>query len=233
MWFTVSLLFCNKRIEPEVHDLETIRLPEIFRNAVHDFLQSLWEQERIWERFWRQEQFWEWERLLTNFCRYAVAKGVRELGDCRYEQMLGFLENRYLHGVSKSRLKQEVKLLSEFMRFLWARAGKTEDPLESEDLDEDFDWLEEWFEESIVLIQASDEKEAWQKAEALGEQIALEHQREANFGVRWEFVGVLSVYELLDEELVDRAEIFSRFLTAKEAKTLMKAYRLAKRARKV
>lgn len=207
----------------------------LFVTSFNRFGSGFGGRERIWdwERFRRQGQFWEWKRLLTNFCRCAVAQGVRELGDCRYEQMLGFLEHRHLHGVPKSRLKQEAKVLSEFVRFLWKRTSKMEDPLEGEDLNEDLDWLDEWFEESIVLIQASDEKEAWQKAEALGEQIAFEHQREANFGVRWEFVGVLSVYEVLEEELLDGAEIFSHFLTAKEAKKLMKVYRSAKRAKKI
>lgn len=227
MWFAASLLFCNKRTGPEIQNLERIELPRNFHEAIRDFL--LRERESPWERVWR---IWEWERLLTNFCRYAVAQGANELGDCRYEHLLGFLEHRHLHGISKSCLKQEAEVLSEFIRFLWARAGKTEDPLEGEDLDEDLDWLDEWFEESIVLIQASDEKEAWQKAEALGEQVALEHQREANLGVQWEFVGVLSVYELLDGELMDGTEIFSRFLTTKEAKALMKAYRLTKKAKR-
>lgn len=225
MWWTASLLFCNKRIEPEVHDLETVRLPEIFHIAVQEFL-------RLMESPQKRRVLWGWERLLTNFCRYAVAQGASKLGDCHYEHLLGFLEHRYLHGIRKSRLKEEAKVLSEFLRFLWAQAGKMEDPLEGEDLDEDLDWLDEWFEESIVLIQANDEKEALEKAEALGEQIAFEHQREANFGVRWEFVGVLSVYEVLGEELLDGMEIFSRFLTGKEAKMLMKAYRLARKAKR-
>ncbi len=229
MWFAASLLFCNKRTEPEIHNLEKIELPRVFHEAVRDFfaVRGISRQRKMsWEQTGR------WERLLTNFCRYAVAQGVKELSDCRYEHLLGFLEHRHLHGIPKSRLKQEAEVLSEFIRFLWAQAGKIGDPLEGEDLNEDMDWLDEWFEESIVLVQASDENEAWQKAEALGEQIAFEHQREANFGVRWEFVGVLSVYELLDEELTDGTEVFSRFLTAKEAKALMKSYRLAKKAKR-
>jgi ribosomal protein L22 len=223
MWFTASLLFRNRRIEPEVQDLKGIALPDAFLSAVGEFLHSL-------HRF-RLE---EWEipllsELLQDFCRYAVARGAKAFEDCRYEHLLGFLEHRFWHGASKRRLKWEAKMLADFLRFLWRKAGRIEDPLNGEDLDEDLEWLDDWFEESIVLLQANEEEEAWQKAETLGKQLAAEYQREAERSTRWEFVGVLKVYEVLEETLQDGTELFARFLTAKEARKLLGAYQKGRR----
>ncbi len=220
MWFAVSLLFRNRRIEPEVRDLEGIEVTKELLSAVQEFL-SMPFQQRPHFRGWA----WEGERLLQNFCRYAIAKGAGEKGDCRYEHLLGFLEHRHLHGIPKEQLKGEAKVLAEFLRFLWERAGKSEDPLKGEDLDEDLGWLDDWYEESIILVQADDEKVARQKAEVMGERITTEYQREANPDTRWEFMGVLKVYEVLDETLQDGTEVFARFLTAKEARQLMRVYK--------
>jgi len=221
MWFTAALLFRNYRLEPEVLDLEAIDVPQVFQQAVQKFLQPLR----------RPHWLWESERLLINFCRYAVAKGVKELGDCRYEHLLGFWEHRRFHGVSQQRLKHEADILAAFLKFLWQLAGKEGDPLDGENLIEDLEWLDDWFEEILVLVEAESEKEAWQKAEAIGERIAVEYQRDANPNTRWEFVGVLSVQEFLDETLKEGAELFARFLTAKEARKLLRTYRRATSAK--
>jgi ribosomal protein L22 len=223
MWFTASLLFRNRRIEPEVQDLKGVILPDAFLSTVGEFLHSL-------HRF-RLE---EWEipllpELLQDFCRYAVARGAKAFEDCRYEHLLGFLEHRFWHGASRQQLKREARRLVAFLRFLWRKAGRVEDPLNGEDLDEDLEWLDDWFEESIVLLQANDEEEAWQKAETLGKQLAAEYQREAERSTRWEFVGVLKVYEVLEETLQDGTELFARFLTAKEARKLLGAYQKGRR----
>lgn len=230
MWFTASLLIHSRRIEPQVTNLELMELSEGFQQAVTAFMSY----ELMRRHLRRYPDLWHWEQVLQDFCRYAVAKGVCELCECRYEHLLGYLEHRFLHGITKERLKGEGKVLAEFLRFLWQREGKDRDPLEGEDLMKSLEWLDGWYEENVVLLQASDEKEAWQRAEAFGEPLVAEYQQTANHGVRWEFVGVLSVYEVLDEDLHDGMEVFSRFLTAKGAKMLMKAYRLTtKTARKV
>jgi hypothetical protein len=219
MWFTASLLFRNYRLEPEVPNLEAIDVPQGFQQAVQKFLSVRQTRRRHW--------LWESERLLINFCRYAVAKGAKEIGDCCYEHLLGFLEHRYFHGISQQRLKAEAEILAEFLKFLWQLVGKEGDPLDGENLIEDLEWLDDWFEEILVLVEAESEREAWQKAEAIGERIAVEYQREANPNTRWEFVGVLSVQEVLDESLQEGAELFTRFLTAKEARKLLRTYRRA------
>ena len=231
MWFTASLLFRNRRIEPEVQDLKGVTLPDAFLSAVEEFLEEFVLEEYLHS----PHPFWEvWKirllpELLQDFCRYAVARGAKAFEDCRYEHLLGFLEHRFWHGASKRRLKWEAKMLADFLRFLWRKAGRVEDPLNGEDLDEDLEWLDDWFEESIVLLQANDEEEAWQKAETLGKQLAAEYQREAERSTRWEFVGVLKVYEVLEETLQDGTELFARFLTAKEARKLLGAYQKGRR----
>ncbi len=59
-----------------------------------------------------------------------------------------------------------------------------------------------------------------------------ERQGDKGKGRQREFIGVLSVYDISDDQLRDGTEVFSRFLTAKEAKALMKAYRLTMKARR-
>jgi hypothetical protein len=93
MWFTAALLFRNYRLEPEVPNLEAIEVPQVFQQAVQKFLSA--------RLLHRPQWLWESERLLINFCRYAIAKGVKELGDCCYEHLLGFLEHRHFHVISQ------------------------------------------------------------------------------------------------------------------------------------
>jgi hypothetical protein len=81
-------------------------------------------------------------------------------------------------------------------------------------------------EECIYIIQASDEDTALRKGELLA------HQQKCCFKVddlnesNWEFDSIINVHEILDSELKDGSEIFSRFLTGEEARLLKNRIKL-------
>lgn len=77
------------------------------------------------------------------------------------------------------------------------------------------------WEESIVLIEANSEDEAREEAERLGGKENQSFQAVSGEEVRWEFVRVTAIHELLDESLKNGTEVFSRFLRDAEAKTLL------------
>jgi Domain of unknown function (DUF4288) len=81
------------------------------------------------------------------------------------------------------------------------------------------------WEESIVLLRAETRAEAQQQAERLGQ--AEEHEYVSATGdlVKWTFQRVDSVYEILDGTLEHGTEVFSRFLRASEAESLLTPFK--------
>ncbi len=77
------------------------------------------------------------------------------------------------------------------------------------------------WEESIVLIAADTEEEAERKAEDIGRREELEYRAERDNHVRWTFRAVQSVVSIGDKELCAGTEVFSRFLRASEASSLL------------
>ncbi len=82
--------------------------------------------------------------------------------------------------------------------------------------DEDGIW-----EESIRLIQAGTRELCQKKAEAIGNKEKVSYIAVSGNKVTWEFVQVERVYEILDDDLGDSTEVFSRFLRDSEVKSLL------------
>ena len=82
----------------------------------------------------------------------------------------------------------------------------------------------ELWEECIILVEASDSSTAREIARPLA--ISEEHEYRSVEGdlIRWEFDVILSVYEILSEEIVTGVEVFSRFLRASEVKSLKRPF---------
>jgi len=77
------------------------------------------------------------------------------------------------------------------------------------------------WEERCVLVQGDDAAEVEQRARQIGE--AGEHDyttADGNF-LRWHFRKVERVYQLIDDELQDGTEVFSRFLDDSQAASLL------------
>lgn len=76
------------------------------------------------------------------------------------------------------------------------------------------------WEECIILIEASDPSTAREIARPIA--ISEEHEYRSAEGdlIRWEFDEILSVHEILSEQLVTGVELFSRFLRTSEVKSL-------------
>jgi hypothetical protein len=66
------------------------------------------------------------------------------------------------------------------------------------------------FEESIRLVRAADEAEASERAAAIGRINERDEQSSVGEMVRWRFVGVVEVQDLLLTEIADGCEVFSR-----------------------
>lgn len=76
------------------------------------------------------------------------------------------------------------------------------------------------FEERFVLIEAHDEDTAWREAERLGKEQEVVYENPYGDEVRWKFVQVNEIFEVDGKH---GNEIFSRFLTLKEAKSLLRS----------
>ena len=77
------------------------------------------------------------------------------------------------------------------------------------------------FEERIVNLAASDEAEAWKKANecgALGEEQYINTEGSL---VAWIFERTLEVKAILDDQLGDGIEVFQRFLREDEVRSLL------------
>jgi hypothetical protein len=80
---------------------------------------------------------------------------------------------------------------------------------------------EHLWEEIVHLIDAESEEQALAKADAIGRASELNYQVDSGDNVKWRFVKTESVALIEMQELKDGAEIFSRFLTAEEAHSLL------------
>lgn len=80
---------------------------------------------------------------------------------------------------------------------------------------------EDIWEERIVLISAGTDAEARAQAELIGINGEVAYWSASKEQVRWVFREVQSIFELLDQELKAGAEVFSRFLRASEARSLL------------
>ena len=78
------------------------------------------------------------------------------------------------------------------------------------------------FEERLVLLDAVDEANAWQRALQLGPSLDEQYiNTEGNQGV-WTFERVLEVKMILEDQLGDGVEVFHRFLREDEVKSFAK-----------
>jgi hypothetical protein len=72
------------------------------------------------------------------------------------------------------------------------------------------------FEDSLVVLRATDEIEAQQLGKKHGLAAQHEYENEAGERVRWTFREVLDVQELADEEISDGTEVYQRLLGPRE-----------------
>jgi uncharacterized protein DUF4288 len=75
-------------------------------------------------------------------------------------------------------------------------------------------------EESIVLIEAEDDSAALVAAEAFGRDQEVEYATMAGDETRWTFERILAIHEIGSDRPGSGTEIFSRFLTDAQAKSL-------------
>ena len=76
------------------------------------------------------------------------------------------------------------------------------------------------WEETICLFDAENEAEVREKAEEKSKSAEIKYQSISGNTVDWVFDGILSVYELSEESIVNGTEVFSRFLREDEVKSL-------------
>jgi hypothetical protein len=76
------------------------------------------------------------------------------------------------------------------------------------------------WEESVLLIEATAAEEAERRAAVHARQHEASYLGQGEDVVTWRFEGITAVYELVDQELRDGAELFSRFLSTDEAASL-------------
>ena len=83
-------------------------------------------------------------------------------------------------------------------------------------IDEHYLANEKLFEESIILVKAITMEQAKEVAEELANK--SEHDYFNAYGelVKWQFVSILHVFELNDDELTTGTEIYSRFIYAQK-----------------
>ena len=77
------------------------------------------------------------------------------------------------------------------------------------------------WEEQIVLFWAGSEAGAREKAEVFGRRHEHAYQSATGDQVQWKFRAVQSIFELIDQELKDGTEAFSRFVRPAEAQSLL------------
>ncbi len=76
------------------------------------------------------------------------------------------------------------------------------------------------WEETICLFQAATEEEAEKMAEEKGRSAETSFQSIEGHTVEWTYDGILSIYCLSTENVDDGTEIFSRFLSEEQVKSL-------------
>lgn len=77
------------------------------------------------------------------------------------------------------------------------------------------------WEESILLLDAYSEEEACQRAELIARAEECEYETVASEKLKWVFVRVATVEPLDTDILAHGTELFSRFLSAREAESLL------------
>jgi Domain of unknown function (DUF4288) len=91
-----------------------------------------------------------------------------------------------------------------FERIHPTRTGRAKEPL---------------WEESVILVDASSEEDAREKAEAFGKKEAISFQAISGERVEWRLVEVVDIHEIQDRDLKSGTEVFSRFLNDRPTKT--------------
>jgi len=75
------------------------------------------------------------------------------------------------------------------------------------------------WEESIVLIEADSEEDAMREAQSIGRRDETSFTSVSGELVKWEFVCVTEVHEILEETFKHGTEVFSRFVRNPEVKS--------------
>lgn len=75
---------------------------------------------------------------------------------------------------------------------------------------------EKLFEESIFLIKAKTEEQAYDNGKEHGIKAQTEYLNVYGETVRWTFIKVIDVFELSDDNIESGTEVYSRFIFAKE-----------------
>jgi|SRR4026208_1661929 uncharacterized protein DUF4288 len=81
------------------------------------------------------------------------------------------------------------------------------------------------WEESIRLIQASDENEAESKATLLGQASEVSYLAQGRDKVSWKFVQIERIFQIDDDPLTSGSEVFSRFLKSSEVASLLTSFK--------
>lgn len=79
------------------------------------------------------------------------------------------------------------------------------------------------WEERIILVNAVDEVEAEVKAKQYALEEEVSYKTDNGSTVKWVFRQIERIY-MIDDELVDGAELFSRFLRDSEVKSMLKPF---------
>ncbi len=77
------------------------------------------------------------------------------------------------------------------------------------------------WEESIVLVEAKDEKDAFEKAVTMGKQREVQYVAADGYSVSWTFERVSRMCELLADRFVHGTEVFSRFLDESQVSAIV------------
>ena len=80
------------------------------------------------------------------------------------------------------------------------------------------------FEERVVLLDAVDEANAWQRSMQLGPSLDEQYSNAEGHQVCWTFERVLEVNVSLEDHLGDGVEVFHRFLREDEIKSLSQPF---------
>jgi uncharacterized protein DUF4288 len=87
----------------------------------------------------------------------------------------------------------------------------------SEPLDEQGTQL---YEERLIILEAIDEGEAWKKAHKRGLLLEEEYTNAEGRRVTWTFERAVEIKEIIEDQLGDGVEVFSRFLCEDEVRNL-------------
>lgn len=184
-----------------------LKLPRINKRDWKDFLKAI--------PYWGENQD-EARAILEHYAGFAEKYGnvlsrkvISGWKDVEEHIPHGFLSHLLGQGYNKEKLKRVSLLL--WLFHLWlASQGLCEWNLDI------FDWAiavkEALYlhEEELILVEASDETEAWKKAEEQGKKKEVSYENAYGDEVLWKFVGVLRVKELV---LTDGSDVHSYLAT--------------------